>query len=265
MDRKLIAICAFFVLALTAASAGWWGRSTPAKTTLTVLAAASLTETFTDLTNRFTRVYTTTQVRSSFAGTQELRTQLVHGAYCDVFASASKEDMDALVKAGLVKNPKVFAYNRLCLITYPKQTKVARLSDLSKPGVKLIVGVPTSPIGKYTVQTFQKMAADSDYGKSFVEKLKANVVSEETNVKLVLTKVKMGEADAGFVYVSDAVGQNVKTISLPAELRVKATYMIGLGARTKQAAWAQYLINYLIGPSGVAVLKARGFEPARGK
>jgi molybdate transport system substrate-binding protein len=113
------------------------------------------------------------------------------------------------------------------------------------------------------VQTFQKMAADADYGAAFVSKMKANVVSEETNVKLVLTKVKLGEVDAGFVYASDAIGQNVKVINLPQDVRVKATYMIGLGARSKQTAWAQYLIKYLLGPSGTAVLKAHGFEPAR--
>jgi molybdate transport system substrate-binding protein len=189
--------------------------------------------------------------------------QVQQGAYCDVFASASKDDMDALVKAGLVKDPKVFAYNRLCLITYPKQSKVVHLADLSKPGVKLIVGVPTSPIGKYTVQTFQKLAANSDYGKAFVDKVKANVVSEETNVKLVLTKVKLGEADAGFVYATDAHGQDVKVISLPPDVRVKATYLIGVGSRSKQPAWAQGLINYLLGPSGAGVLKAHGFESAR--
>lgn len=126
--------------------------------------------------------------------------------------------------------------NRLCLITYSKQTKVAHLADLSKPGVKLLVGVPNSPIGKYTVQTFQKMAADADYGSAVVTKVEANVVSEETNVKLVLTKVKLGEADAGFVYASDAIGQGVKVITSPEDIRVKATYLIGLGARSKQPA-----------------------------
>jgi len=262
MIRKPLAICAILVLACAAVHAGWWNRSTPAKTNLTMMAASSLTEAFTDLGNRFQKIYTTTQIKSSFAGTQELRVQVQQGAYCDVFASASKDDMDALVKAGLVKNPKVFAYNRLCLVTYPRQSKVAHLSDLSKPGVKLIVGVPNSPIGKYTVQTFQKMAADADYGAAFVSKMKANVVSEETNVKLVLTKVKLGEADAGFVYASDAIGQSVKVITLPQDVRVKATYLIGLGARSKQPAWAQYLINYLLGPSGTGILKARGFEPA---
>jgi molybdate transport system substrate-binding protein len=263
MSRKRLVICAILVLTAVAAHAGWWSRSTPTKTNLTVLAASSLTEAFDDLSSRFQRIYATTQIRSSFAGTQELRVQVQHGAYCDVFASASKDDMDALVKAGLVKNPKVLAYNRLCLIAYPNQGKVAHLSDLSKPGVKLVVGVPTSPIGKYTVQTMEKMAADADYGSAFVSKVKANVVSEETNVKLVLTKVKLGEADAGFVYASDAKGQNVKVITLPQDIRVRATYLIGLGARSKQVAWAQYLINYLLGPSGTGVLKAHVFEPAR--
>lgn len=261
--RKFAAICTLSILLAVAAHAAWWNRSTPAKTNLTVLAASSLTEAFDSLSARFQKVYSSTRIRTSFAGTQELRVQVQHGAYCDVFASASKDDMDALVKAGLVKSPRVFAYNRLCLITYPGQSKVAHLSDLSKPGVKLIVGVPTSPIGKYTVQTFHKLANDQDYGEAFVAKMKANVVSEETNVKLVLTKVKLGEADAGFVYVSDAIGQGVRVTNLPPDVRVKATYVIGVGARSRQPAWAQGFINYLLGPSGANVLRARGFEPAR--
>jgi molybdate transport system substrate-binding protein len=227
------------------------------------MAAASLTEALTDLASHFEKTYPAMQVRSSFAGTQELRTQVQQGAYCDVFASASIEDMDALVKAKLVRNPTVFAFNRVCLITYPGQSKVTRLSDLAKPGVKLIVGVPTCPIGRYTLKCFDKIARDSSYGPDFVARMKANVVSEETNVKLVLTKVRLGEADAGFVYVSDAVGQKVKILNLPPDLRVKATYAVGIGARSRQPAWSQQLINFLLGTDGAHFLRLHGLEPAR--
>ena len=236
------------------------GACAPARV-LTVYAASSLTQPFGDLCARFQASHPDVRVRASYAGTQELRMQVEQGARCDVFASASTTDMDALVKAHLVTGPVVFARNRLCLIVYPGQRKVTKLEDLAKPGVRLVVGTAKSPIGRYTRACWDRMAQSTKYGRAMVDRLKKNVVSEETNVKLVLTKVRLGEADAGFVYVSDAFAQKVRVINLPAQVQVRSTYVVGVAREAREAGLAREFNALLTSPVGSAVLRKYGIDP----
>jgi len=167
--------------------------------TLTVFAAASLTEPLDSIAEAFEGSHPNTRVRASYAGTQELRLQVEQGGACDVFVSASQAHMNALVKGGHVLEPRVFAYNGLCAITDPGSETVSGLADLSRDAVRIVVATETCPAGAYTRQCWAKMQQEEAFGEEYVAELKMNVVSEETDVKLVLSKVVIGEADAGFV------------------------------------------------------------------
>jgi len=237
-------------------------KTAPSPSQLTVFAASSLTEAFDTFAEGFTKAHPSTKVSTNYAGTQELRTQVEQGARPDVFASASKEHMDALVKAGLVKDAVVFARSKLCVVAAKEPGKVKSLKDLAQPGVRVVVAVETCPAGKYTRQCWDKMAASKAFGPGYVAAVKASVKSEETNVKLVLAKVELGEADAGFVYRSDIGSAKVAAIALPAEVAVEATYEVGIGAETKNPGGAQEFVTALLGPEGRKALQAHGLEPA---
>lgn len=237
-------------------------QSAAPPTVLTVFAAASLTEPLEQFNQLFRQSHPRLDSRLNLAGTQELKIQLEQGAQCDVFVSASPKQMDQLVEAGLVTNAEELARNALCVVTEPGSKTVTRLPDLAKKGVRLVVAVPGSPIGKYTRECWEKMIKSRAFGVHFVSEMESNVVSEETNVKLVLSKVLLGEADAGFVYVSDARGKKVDVIALPAEVQVVAKYSLGRCAGSKQAALADEYVKGLLSPEGQKVLQAAGFQPA---
>jgi len=141
----------------------------------------------------------------------------------------------------------------------PANRQIRSLKDVASPGVRLVVAVPTCPVGKYTRKAWDRMKEDAALGPEFAKALQARVVSEETNVKLALAKVTMGEADAAFVYQTDVVGQKVRKISLPKSVQVQATYLIGVGARASAPAAAEAYVKALLGPTGRSVLKGYGF------
>jgi len=231
---------------------------------MALLAAASLTDCFDELSKSFEAQNTGARVKASYAGTQELKVQLEQGAKCDVFASASKSHMDDLVKAGLVTDAQKFATNELCVVADKKDARVKSIKDLASKGVHVVVAVDTCPAGKYTRRCWDKMKADPAFGADFVKAVEANVVSEETNVKLVVSKVAMGEADAAFVYVSDARGEDVTVIELPASVQVEATYMVGIGKEAASPDLARAYIDLLMGPEGAKCLQDAGLKPAGG-
>jgi len=235
-------------------------RAEPAAA-LTVFAAASLTEAFDAFSDAFTQSHPSIAVSTNYAGTQELRTQVEQGARPDVFASASVDDMASLVKAGLVKDPVVLAKSRLCVVAAKEPGKVRTLQDLAGPGLRVVVATETCPVGKYTRQCWEKMTGSKEFGPEFVAALKRNVQSEETNVRLVLAKVQLGEADAGFAYRSDVGGAKVIALELPQDVVVEATYEVGLGAETKNEDAARALVTALLGPEGQLALTTAGLEP----
>lgn len=233
----------------------------PASTILTVFAASSLTEPLEQINAKFQAAHPGVEVRANLAGTQELKIQLEQGAACDVFVSASKKNTGELVKSGLLLEPQEFARNGLCVVVDPRSTNVKTLADLAKKGVRLVVAVPGSPIGKYTRDCWEKMNQSREFGPKFVANMEGNVVSEETNAKLVLSKVLMGEADAGFVYVSDAKGKKVTVLSLSAEVQVTAHYTAGRCSASPNAALAEEYAKLLLSAEGQDILKKAGLTP----
>lgn len=231
-----------------AASAGP-ARSGKANSGLTVLAASSLTNVFPqiDSANKY-----------SFGGSDTLAAQIQQGAPADVFAAASPKYPEQLFQKGLVLKPVVFATNRLVLITPTSNPAGIRNAyDLCKSGVKVDIGDKAVPIGSYTRQILTNLG---------LQCVLTNVVSNEQNVRDILTKVSLGEADAGFVYITDAktVPGKVKTMFLPGWAQPHVKYEIAvLKSSSNQTAAAAFIVKVLSKP-GQKLLKAAGFGGPKG-
>jgi molybdate transport system substrate-binding protein len=231
--------------------------------TLHVFAAASLTDAFTEIGRNFEAANPGTTVAFNFAGSQALQTQIEEGAPADVFASASKTDMDTLVTDNFVTQdaPEQFLNNKLVVIV-PKDNPagLATLEDLAKPGIKLVLAADAVPVGKYALQALDLM--DAKFGNGYKTKVLANVVSNEDNVKQVVSKVQLGEADAGIVYTSDGVAApELKRIEIPVDLNVIAKYPIAALAKSENIDLANAFIAYVLSADGQAILQTWGFAP----
>jgi len=235
--------------------------------TLTVLAAASLTESFTELGTLFEAAHPHIQVVFNFAGSQQLAQQLAEQAPADVFASASQKYMKEAIDSGRVISgaDQIFAKNALVVI-YPKANPagLAALTDLTKPGLKLVLGAKEVPIGQYAVDFLDKASQDPAYGATFKDDVLKNVVSYEDNVKSVVTKVVLGEADAGIVYLTDVTpdaAEKVDKIIIPDEINVIATYPMAAIADSAYPIEADAFVKFVLSEEGQAVLAKYNFTP----
>jgi molybdate transport system substrate-binding protein len=233
---------------------------------LTVFAAASLTDPFNDMKADLEQQHPGLEITFNFAGSQALVTQLSEGASADVLALAGTSQMNTAGEQGVIGGPvSTFAKNRL-MIVVPKDNPagIAAPVDLGKDGVKLVLAGPEVPVGQYARQSICIMSQDTvTYGEGFLDRVAGNVVSEEDNVKAVLTKVHLGEADAGIVYVTDVtsdVANDVTQIPIPDEVNVIATYPIA-AVKGGNADLASAFISYVVGPDGQATLHSYGFAP----
>jgi molybdate transport system substrate-binding protein len=231
---------------------------------IVVFAASSLTDAFQDMATAFQQANPNARLTFSFGASSQLATQLGQGARADVFASADQTQMDNARKADAIGGQdKVFARNRLVVITpkdNPKQ--ITAVKDLSKDGVKFVTAQPSVPIGQYTAQMLDKAVADpATYGADFKSKVEANTVSKEDNVRQVVSKVQLGEADAAVVYSTDATPQvrdQLQIIQVPDPLQALATYPIAV-AKGANAAGGEAFVNYVLGHEGQATLAKWGF------
>lgn len=239
---------------------------TPEPAELVVLAASSLTDAFGELAETLPKQASFAGVRilMGFGASTQLRVQLEQGAPADVFESADAAQMELAVRAGLIKGtPNVFARNRLTVIV-PRENRagIASLADLARPGVKVVTTARDVPIGGYTLQTLSKLAADPQYGSGFDARVLANVVSEEANVRQIVAKVQLGEADAGFVYASDItarISADVRTLEIPERYQAPAEHVIGVTRSVRAPVLAQRFIDHVLAPAGQALLKRHGF------
>ncbi len=224
---------------------------------LTVFAAASLTESFSELAALFEASHPNVDVILNFAGSNTLRAQIENGAPADVFASANTKEMDALVASGLIPAdaPQTFLHNRLVIIApADNPTNLTTFDDLARPNLKLVFAAEEVPVGRYTRQML------TNVGSEFSENVLANVVSNESDVKQVVAKIQLGEADAGIVYASDAVAApELVEIEIPAEYNVLATYPIS--PLTTDSPLAEEFVHFVLSPEGQAVLEKWGFTP----
>jgi molybdate transport system substrate-binding protein len=215
---------------------------------LTIFAAASLTNVFPQIDAR---------QRYSFAGSNQLAAQIRQGAPADVFASANAALPDQLYAEGLVEKPVVFTRNALILIV-PRSNpaKLASVYDLRKPGVKLVVAAKGVPVGDYTRTVLHNLALDDALN---------NVASNENDVREVLAKVALGEADAGFVYTTDArtVRGKVATIGIRWSAQPIVQYAVAVVRSSKRVTAARAFVKRLLATPGQQKLRAAGFLPRK--
>lgn len=224
-----------------------------AERTLTVFAAASLTDAFQEIAQGFETANPDVTVQISFAGSSNLALQLVEGAPADVFASANNRQMQVVRDAErLTDAPQTFAKNRLVLIVpSDNPAGIQTLEDVASGGVLLVVAAEGVPVRDYTNTMLDNLAAV--YGEDFRSAVMNNIVSEEENVRQVAAKVALGEADAGFVYVSDVtpdIADDVMALPIPDTFNTIATYPIGAINDTEQPELAQAFIDYVLSDEG---------------
>jgi molybdate transport system substrate-binding protein len=268
------------VLLLTAALTACGGATSSAPTTsapaapnvpaasggeLTVFAAASLTDAFNEIGDAFGVANGGATVTFNFAGSDQLATQIAEGAPADVFASANRTQMNNVIKSGQVISgtEKTFVRNRL-VVVYPKENpgELNSLKDLAKPGLKIVLANKSVPVGTYTLDFLGKASKLPEYTAEYSATVLANVVSYEENVRAVLSKVTLGEADAGIVYSTDAAtitDGSIRTLDIPDDLNTIATYPIAAINIAKNAELAQKFVDYVLGPEGQQVLAKYGF------
>src|SRR5262245_10771546 len=247
---RLAAALAAAALLLTACGGDESGAGSGSPAEIKVFAAASLTAAFTEIGQQYTSANGGTRVSFNFAGSQALATQIQQGAPADVFASADTSNMDKV--KDLVGTPRNFAGNQLQIVVEQGNPKhVNGLEDLSNPDLKVVLAAPDVPAGRYAAEALAK--AD----------VTVKPVSQEDNVKAVVTKVSLGEADAGIVYVTDvtAGGAKVEAVDTPENLNVLATYPIATVKASKAQDEAQAFMDLVLSPQGQQVLKEHGFLP----
>ncbi len=230
---------------------------------LVVFAAASLREVFQTLADGFEAKHPGVKVRLSFAGSQELRVQIEQGAKADVFASADARQMHALCAQKLAGEPRVFARNLpVVIVPAANPARLASFVDLPK-AQRIVVGTPEVPIGAYAEAVLTR--AERVYGAPFRTGVLAHIRSRELNVRQVLTKVSLGEADAGIVYQTDArsAQDKVTAIAIPDAVNNLADYPIAVLSAAPRPELAQQWIATVLGGEGQRVLREAGFRPVR--
>ncbi|WP_250903920.1 molybdate ABC transporter substrate-binding protein [Actinomadura sp. NEAU-AAG7] len=252
--KRVPAAVAACLLPVAAAGCGDTGGSDASGGggTLTVFAAASLTETFTALGKRFEASHPGVKVRFNFGASSTLAQQITQGAPADVFAAASPATMKTVADAGdAAGTPRVFIRNRL-VIAVPKDDpgRVGAVRDLARPGLKVVLCAEQVPCGAAATKALD------------AAKVTVRPVSRERDVKAVLTKVRLGEADAGLVYRTDAraAAPQVKGVEFPESARAVNDYPIAEVAGAPEAALAGEFVALVLGPQGKAALTGAGFE-----
>lgn len=230
---------------------------------LVIFAAASLTDVFGAIKHDFEKQHPKATLKLNFAGSQSLRTQIENGAKPLVFASADQAHMDALRGAKLVDEPVIFAHNVLVVVVPANNPAgIETLADLPKAS-RLVLAGNNVPVGTYTLEMLSKASRAKGYGADFVERVTKKVVSRETHVRQTLQKVVLGEADAAVVYATDAkaAGDKVKTIAIPDELNVVATYPIATVVGVERSQLGQRFVDFVRSDAVRARLEEFGFRP----
>jgi molybdate transport system substrate-binding protein len=235
-------------------------ESAPA-VTLKVFAPSSLTDAAKELGAAYEKANPGVKLAFEFGHTPTQRLQFTEGASGEIFITASQKDMDDAIADKTVAegSASVFARNQL-VILLPAENKagVQSVEDLSKSGLRLLVAVTDTPIGKVTMTSFDKM--DKKFGDGFKAKVEANIVSKESGVKPIVSKIKLGEADAGIVYVTDAVSApDLKTIQIPADLNMVTQLNVAPLVKAASADQAAQFAAYMLSAEAQTILKKWGF------
>ena len=233
--------------------------------TLIVFAAASLTDAFEMIAADFEAASPGVDLLFSFGGSSELAAQIAEGAPADVFASANPRQMQSAQASGRVEAdaPVTFARNRLTLIVpADNPAGIGSLADLAQPGLTLVVASEGVPVRDYTEAMLALLAEDEAFGAAYVEAFRANIASEEPNVRQVAAKVALGEADAGIVYASDVtpdLRESVLSFEIPDAVNSIAEFPIAALNDTPQPELAAAFMDAVVSADGQATLETWGF------
>jgi molybdate transport system substrate-binding protein len=231
---------------------GGCAESSAAEQPTMVFAAASLTAPFEAIAQEFERRHPERKLELHFAGTPQLVVQIREGAPVDVFASADEPNMQRIVDAGQVlSSPRSFARNRLAIVTPKGNPKGIRgLSDLGRPDVRLLLCGPEVPAGRYAREALAKAS------------VAARSLSDEPSVKAVVSKVQLGEVDAGIVYATDAASAagEVDAVEIPDEHNVVASYPIAVLSAGGNSKTGEELVAFILAPDGQRILRSFGFS-----
>lgn len=236
---------------------------------LSVFAAASLSEAFRAMAAEYESTHQGEKITFNFAGSQQLVQQIAEGAPVDIFASANMKQMNEAIKSGRIDSAsvRVFAHNRL-VVACPKKNSagIRSLHDLSAPDLKIVLADKAVPAGQYALEFLEKCDRNAAFDSSFKQRVMNNVVSYEENVEAVLSKIILGEADAGIVYASDIsnnAGQRVDAIEIPEALNVAATYPIAVVRHAPSREQAVTFVQYILSGEGQRTLARFGFIPVQ--
>jgi molybdate transport system substrate-binding protein len=262
MMKKMLALLSLMLL-LSALPLATQGQD---RQTLTVFAAAALTDAFTDIGVAFSVENPQAEVIFSFDNSSNLAAQILEGAPADVFASANLRQMQRVKAAGLLAEPpRLFVRNRLALIVPADNPANLRdLRDLAREGLALVLAAEGSPVRDYTNRLLERLAVP--YGEDYPRAVLANLVSEEGNVRQVTAKVALGEADAGIVYVSDVtpdIAEQVRLIPIPDLFNAYAFFPIATLRESEQSDLARAFIAFVLSDAGQAILAKWNFIPLR--
>jgi molybdate transport system substrate-binding protein len=244
--KALVATLLVALFVASAATAETSAHSSTRVTGITVYAASSLTDVFPQIDKG---------PKYSFGASSTLAAQITQGAPADIFASANTTIPDQLFAKGLVRKPVIFTRNRLVLVVPTSNPAgIHSVYDLQHAGIKLVIAASAVPVGSYTLQVLKQMGLSS---------VLSNVVSRESDVRSVLSKVALGEADAGFVYSTDAktVRGKVTVIKIPAWAQPKVTYAMAVVSASPNKVAAQKFINEVLSKAGQKKMLAAGFLP----
>jgi molybdate transport system substrate-binding protein len=241
VTRKVAAVAALAIVLLLPAA----GSAAGSASRITVFAAASLTQVFPRIDK---------SPRYNFAGSDQLAFQIQQGAPADVYAAASPKYAELLYHNGLLRKPAVFATNKLIiLVPRSNPAHIHSVYDLQRSGIKIVIGDKSVPIGAYTRQILDTLGITNDVMK--------NVVSQATDVKAIVSQVALGQADAGFVYVTDArpVASRTKRVALPGWAQPPIRYEIGVVKASGNQKAGRAFVQKVISKRGRALLKKAGF------
>lgn len=244
MTRLLACLAAVLLVV----SGGCAGAQSGSRTTLTVLAASSLTDSFTELERAYERAHPGVDVRFSFAGSQQLAAQVRQGAPSDAIATADRRTMREI--SGHVRQPRVFAHNELVIAVAPGNPRhIDGLDDLSAPSVSIALAASEVPAG--------------DYARKALRDAQVNVQPEslEPSVRATLTRVRLGEVDAGIVYASDAkaAGDEVTAVRIPEATNVRARYPAAVVSAGEHPHAARAFLDWLRSPNARETFRDTGF------
>jgi len=234
---------------------------------LTVFCGAGLTGALSEIGGIYENA-TNISVEFNFDGVPALRSQIEQGAYADILVSANLKHMNALKSEGFINNStvEVFARNKVAIIVpNDNPASITGLKDLASPGVKILMGTKDLPAGYYALQVLDKLAADPEYGPAYRESVLYNVVSQETTVNRIVSKIALGEADAGFAFISDVSPQmvgKVTRILIPEKYNVVGDFPVAVLSQSKYPVEAQAFLDMIMSTEGQSILGKYGFIPA---